>query len=441
MYKDDEKLYLVMEYVEGMELFDFVTERFKLMESEACEIIEQLVKAIRYLNTLGVCHRDLKPENIIINKNTLQIKLIDFGLSAYFDETSMLRSKVGTPYYVAPEVLDGYYSKECDMWSIGVIAYILLVGYPPFNSKNMKVIYEKIKKAKPEYYQSEWENLSKEALDFTNKLLQKDIKKRLTPGRALKHPWLINKSSFVGEVSPNVLRRLANFHSPSKLKKEIFQFLASNIKSETISQMTQYFNNLDSDKKGQITIEDVINKMEETNLRSSRMTKLKDLYGENKNLKINYSDFMARVVDITKEVEQDDLLKAFQHFDSDGKGKITKEDLKNLMKRRGENLTDDEVDDLLAQVDSSFKKSGHLADNARTEINFETFKNYVYKLSPMSPSLRHQEFRQKGKIENLSFDITDDEATPSRVQQVNQMSLGPSDCSLNTRGEDNSFEF
>lgn len=112
LYKDADRLYLVMELVEGMELFDFVTERFKLMESEAVEIIEQLVKVIKYLNTLGICHRDLKPENIIINKATLKIKLIDFGLSAYFDESSQLRSKVGTPYYVAPEVLDGNYSKE-----------------------------------------------------------------------------------------------------------------------------------------------------------------------------------------------------------------------------------------------------------------------------------------------------------------------------------------
>lgn len=282
MFKDEEKLYLVLEFVEGQELFDFVTERFKLMESEACEIIEQLVKVIRYLNNLGVCHRDLKPENIIINPHTLQIKLIDFGLSAYFDEVSQLNSKVGTPYYVAPEVLDGEYSKECDMWSIGVITYILLVGYPPFNSKNMKVIYEKIRAAKPEYYQSEWENLSKEALDFTNKLLQKNIKKRLTPGQALGHPWIQKKNSFEGQVSPNVLRRLANFRSPDKLKKEIFQFLACNVKTETINQMTAYFNSLDKDKTGMIKIEDVLTKFEELNYKSSRLTVLQDLYSKNK---------------------------------------------------------------------------------------------------------------------------------------------------------------
>ena len=135
LYKDKDRLYLVMDLVEGMELFDFVTERFKLKEYEAIEIIEQLVRVIKYLNSLGIWHRDLKPENVIINKATLKIKLIDFGLSAYFDESSQLHSKVGTPYYVAPEVLDGNYNKEWDMWSIGVIAYILLIGYPPFNSK------------------------------------------------------------------------------------------------------------------------------------------------------------------------------------------------------------------------------------------------------------------------------------------------------------------
>lgn len=157
MYKDDETLYLVMEYVEGEELFDFVADRFKLKEKEACDIIEQLVKSIRYLNKLGVAHRDLKPENIIINKKTFQIKILDFGLSAYFDESSQLKSKVGTPYYVAPEVLDGSYGKECDMWSIGIICYILLVGYPPFNSKNLKKIYDKITKKMAKKGQKKWQ--------------------------------------------------------------------------------------------------------------------------------------------------------------------------------------------------------------------------------------------------------------------------------------------
>lgn len=155
-----------------------------------------------------------------------------------------------------------------------------------------------------------------------------------------------------------------------------------------------------------ISIEDVLTKFEEVDFRSSRLTNLRELHAKNKNLKINYSDFITRVVDISKEVQQDDLIKAFQHFDSDNSGKITKEDLKNLMKRKGENLTDEEVEELLNQVDSSPKEDHKL--NGRTEINFETFKNYIYKLSPMSPSLtnnQHGALKTRNRDDHFSIDM------------------------------------
>ncbi|CAI2362808.1 unnamed protein product [Moneuplotes crassus] len=415
MYRDDETLYLVMEYVDGEELFDFIADRFKLKESEACDIIEQLVKSIRYLNTLGVVHRDLKPENIMINKKTFQIKILDFGLSAYFDESSQLRSKVGTPYYVAPEVLNGEYGKECDMWSVGVICYILLVGYPPFNSKNLKKIYEKIREGKPDYYQSEWENLSKDALDFTNKCIQKDIYKRMTPAKALTHSWITNKKTFKGEINTTVLRRLANFKSPDKLRKEIFQVLVCNVQPDTIYKMNEYFASLDVDNKGEISIKDVMKKFEELKFQSSRFDLLKSAYAENEDLKIQYTDFIARVLDITREVENDDLIRVFQHFDSDGSGKITKDDLKMVMKRKGENLSEEELNELIGQVDSSLRAGKN--ENNRTEINFETFKNYMLKLSPMSPSLRDKEqFKFKGEA-TFSMDILDDSNTQAYVDK------------------------
>lgn len=112
IFKDAKKLYIVMEYVEGMELFDFVVQKMKLLESEAAKITKQLLKTVKYLNEIKLCHRDLKPENIIINPTTLNIKIIDFGLSAFYSEFNKLSTKVGTPYYVAPEVLDKSYGKE-----------------------------------------------------------------------------------------------------------------------------------------------------------------------------------------------------------------------------------------------------------------------------------------------------------------------------------------
>lgn len=112
IFKDESNLYIVMEFVEGRELFDFVVKKHKLLESEAAKIVKQLLKTVKYLNELKLCHRDLKPENIMINPDTLHIKIIDFGLSSYYSDFKMLTTKVGTPYYVAPEVLDKNYHKE-----------------------------------------------------------------------------------------------------------------------------------------------------------------------------------------------------------------------------------------------------------------------------------------------------------------------------------------
>lgn len=117
-----------MEFVEGQELFGFTVERYKLCEADTQKIIHQLLKTLKYIHKRGIMHRDLKPENIMINPATLHIKLIDFGLTSYFNDSMTLSTRVGTPYYVAPEVLDGSYNKEVDLWSTGVIAYVLLTG-------------------------------------------------------------------------------------------------------------------------------------------------------------------------------------------------------------------------------------------------------------------------------------------------------------------------
>jgi calcium-dependent protein kinase len=128
IFKDIKYLYIVMEFVDGKELFEYVVEHTKINELDSAKIAKQLIATVKYLNSLNICHRDIKPENILINPTSLHVKLIDFGLSTYFSDFSQLITKVGTPYYVSPEVLKGSYNKQCDMWSIGVITYILLTG-------------------------------------------------------------------------------------------------------------------------------------------------------------------------------------------------------------------------------------------------------------------------------------------------------------------------
>jgi serine/threonine protein kinase len=142
------------------------------------------------MNSFNICHRDVKLENIMINPETYHVTFIDFGVSSFYFDYKHLNTHLGTAYYIAPEVIKGSYNKECDMWSLGIIAYMILTGNPPFYSNNSMEIYKTILQNKIEFPESEWKDLSKEALEFTKKLLVYDPSKRLTPLEALSHEWI-----------------------------------------------------------------------------------------------------------------------------------------------------------------------------------------------------------------------------------------------------------
>ncbi|CAI2361515.1 unnamed protein product [Moneuplotes crassus] len=199
IYRDSKKIYLVMELVQGEELFDYILRKEKLREWETRKIIRQLVQIVKYLNSVKIAHRDLKPENIMINSKSLKIKLLDFGLSSYFEESKKLVSPVGTPYYVAPEVLRGSYGKECDMWSIGIITFICLTGAPPFQGDSLVDIYQDILKFNLVFNDTEWSQVSGCAISFVRKLLEPKICNRLCPERALRHSWLCEEESTFSE--------------------------------------------------------------------------------------------------------------------------------------------------------------------------------------------------------------------------------------------------
>ena len=185
-YDSPKKLYLVMEYCGGIDLFDFITKSKEgLTEKRAAQIMKCLFLAINHCHSNNIAHRDLKPENIMYKETTPdgpvntqeisfdQIKIIDFGLSKHTsgEDTKKLKTIVGTPFYVAPEVLSGDYSFECDHWSLGVIMYVILSGYLPFHGKNEHEVFAKIRKAEIHFEQKEWEVISDNAKDLIKKLL------------------------------------------------------------------------------------------------------------------------------------------------------------------------------------------------------------------------------------------------------------------------------
>jgi len=194
VYEDDEQFYLVMELVKGKELFDKIVERGMYSEKDASNIIRQVVSAVEYLHDNGIAHRDLKPENLLSagEGDDEIIKIADFGFSKSFgEEGEKLMTSCGSPGYVAPEILTAEsYDKSVDLWSVGVIIYILLSGYPPFYADSAPALFKKIMDVKYDFDDSVWDDISESAKDIIRNLLVKDPNKRFTAKQCLNHPWV-----------------------------------------------------------------------------------------------------------------------------------------------------------------------------------------------------------------------------------------------------------
>ena len=192
VYESKSTIHLVTELCEGRELFDEIADRDKLSEVEAAHVLKQLLQAVAYCHGQKIAHRDLKPENILIDvRNKGSIKVIDFGTSHHYsDEEHTMHQQYGTPYYIAPEVLVGTYTEKCDMWSIGVIIYIMLSGKPPFNAASEPEIMKKVKRGTWAFSGDVWSTISEDAKDLITKLMEKNVDKRISAVDALAHPWI-----------------------------------------------------------------------------------------------------------------------------------------------------------------------------------------------------------------------------------------------------------
>jgi len=194
IYETDTQLALVMELVTGGELFFKIVERGSYSERDASNIVRQIASGLKYLHSLGIAHRDIKPENLLCSGegNSMTIKIADFGLSKVFANGQQLETSCGTPDYAAPEVLTGEqaYDKSVDLWSVGVVTYVLLCGYPPFYANSQTLLFEKIIHAEYDFPEPEWTYISDTAKNFIKSLLVLDSKKRLTAEECLDHPFL-----------------------------------------------------------------------------------------------------------------------------------------------------------------------------------------------------------------------------------------------------------
>ncbi|NXD30554.1 KCC1G kinase, partial [Spelaeornis formosus] len=221
IYESTTHFYLVMQLVSGGELFDRILERGVYTEKDASLVIHQVLTAVKYLHENGIVHRDLKPENLLYltPEENSKIMITDFGLSK-MEQNGIMSTACGTPGYVAPEVLaQKPYSKAVDCWSIGVITYILLCGYPPFYEETETKLFEKIKEGYYEFESPFWDDISESAKDFIRHLLEKNPSTRFTCEEALRHPWINGNTALHRDIYPSVSAQIQKNFAKSKWRQ------------------------------------------------------------------------------------------------------------------------------------------------------------------------------------------------------------------------------
>ncbi|XP_074565936.1 calcium-dependent protein kinase 26-like [Curcuma longa] len=353
-FEDAQFVHIVMELCAGGELFDRIIERGHYSERKAAELIRIIVGVIEACHSLGVMHRDLKPENfLLVNRDDdSSLKLIDFGLSVFFKPGQIFTDVVGSPYYVAPEVLCKRYGPEADVWTAGVILYILLSGVPPFWAETQQGIFEAVIKGVIDFDSDPWPLISESAKDLIRKMLHSPPSERLTAHQVLSHPWIIEQGVASDRaLDPAVLSRLKQFSAMNKLKKMALRVIAESLSEEEIAGLREMFTAMDTDNSGAITFDELkagLRKYGST-MKDTEIRDLMEAADVDNSGTIDYGEFIAATIHLNKLEREEHLMAAFSYFDKDGSGYITVDELQQACKEH--NMTDVILEDIIKEAD------------------------------------------------------------------------------------------
>lgn len=261
-YEDHKYLYIVTELIKGGELFDELIRRKKFTEKDCKRIVKQLLEALSYCHANNIVHKDMKPENILLeNKGDIEsIKLIDFGTAQRFDRKKKMTTVIGTPYYVAPEVLRGSYDEKCDIWGVGVIMFILLSGTPPFNGKDDDAIMRAVAKGKYEFKPAKWKGVSHEAKDLIDKMLVLDTTDRISAQNALDHQWFTTKGDDeqLTKKLSGALNGLKKYKTDRKLQQAALGYIVTHLATkEDTKDLDEAFKQLDVNHDGKLSLDEL----------------------------------------------------------------------------------------------------------------------------------------------------------------------------------------
>eukprot|EP00903_Cladosiphon_okamuranus_P005793 g5740.t1 len=378
VFETEDSLFLVMDLCTGGDMMSRWerNRRLRYSEDDAALTVKKILNAVRYCHKQQVVHRDIKLENLLWEHpgDDAEPQLVDFGLGVKFsEEDEKFHQDVGSLYYVAPEVLGRSYTKACDCWSIGVIAYMLLAGMPPFMAPTDEGVKLKIKWARVPFPKEMWDKVSDEAKDFVKKMLMKAPSKRMSADQACAHPWItkhrprqsapakdlepIPQAQTMAErdvegeaggdvkgqstpLDPELVRRLRNFADFGKLKRVAFGVIAHSLTPEEIRALRIEFQAVDVEGRGEISpmdLQKALNKSD--NYTKEEVEKLFEQIDLDQDGTIGFTEFVAASLHEGHVKKDENLRLAFDRLDADDTGKITLDNLLEFIGASSDELT------------------------------------------------------------------------------------------------------
>ncbi|CAL9132046.1 unnamed protein product [Musa acuminata subsp. burmannicoides] len=328
-YEDDGAVHLVMELCEGGELFDRIVARGHYTERAAAAVTRTIIEVIQVCHKHGVMHRDLKPENFLFGnkKENAPLKAIDFGLSVFFRPGDCFTEIVGSPYYMAPEVLKRNYGPEVDVWSAGVILYILLC-------ESEQGVAQAILRSVIDFKREPWPKVSDSAKDLVRHMLDPDPKQRFTAQQVIDHSWLQNATKAPNvNLGETVRARLQQFSVMNKFKKKALRVVAEYLSVEEVADIKDMFEKMDINKNGKITFEELkfgLRKLGHQ-IPDADVQILMEAADVDGTGTLDYGEFVAVSIHLRKIGNDEHLHKAFSYFDQNKSGYIEIEELRDSL--------------------------------------------------------------------------------------------------------------
>merc|ERR1719510_2822325 len=380
VFEDISNLYIIMEHCSGGELFDRIDSdgvgAKDFNEKKASQVMRQIVASVHYLHTLGITHCDLKPENFIFEDKDAnsKLKLIDFGMAKIVHWRKYHGRMNGTPYYIAPEVLRGHYNEACDMWSIGVIMFIIVFGFPPFHdssndpdrAKSDQVIYDRVKKGftpkvKPGYgpWFPQAQEVSMSCKDLIARLLRSDLAGRMTAEEAMSHPWL-KGTDLGGKLTPvdrDVKTSLKFFHKGCKFQSEILLVLKNckYLSSHQENAVKDAFKNIDKNNDGQITQDELFEALKSVD-EEIKMEDVKTIFKSvdaDASGFVDYDELLSSRINRKLISKEERMRKVFKVLDTDASGSLTAQEIKGALVSIHPDINLEECNKLLKEADEN----------------------------------------------------------------------------------------